>query len=248
MYTAFNRNDNMTVSTRRLIDYYSNRKFGPSFVVRPLLPPNEYGSNGRHNTDEHNSHPELTGIAFNDCLLRFSLNRRVSHVAPSVGVGEILVPRRISLNYSAMLSRMDPQKRSVVLLHGTTFSTDEDKAVEDSFLTTVSFRSRDKMVPMDRHLVDPLRCSLLSSAGTCIELGPDGAAPDDNDIFMSPPAFGAWHSYRACSEDEKKECAIDKDNALMRFQKQLKLNVVQVIKDSGLMTKEEEIHEIALRL
>lgn len=248
LYTTFHLNDSISFSTRRLLDYYSNRKSGLRFVVRPLLPPLEYMSNGRRNTDNHNSHPELTGVAFNDCLLRFSHNPRVSHVAPSVGADEILVPRQISLNYTAMLSRMDPAKRSLVLLRGATFSTDENKAVEDSFLRTVRFRSRDRMTQIDRHVVNPQRCLLLSSTGTCTQLAPDGAAPNENDIFMSPPAFGAWHRYRPCAEDEKKQCAIDLDNALMRFQKQLKLNVVQVIKDSGLITNEEDLHQIALRL
>jgi hypothetical protein len=249
MYTTFQLTDIVSVSARRLVDYYSNRKSGLRFIVRPLVPPTEYRSSRRRKLEYNSLHPELISIAFNDCLLRFSHDRHVTHVAPSIGVEELLVPRQVNLNYSAMLNRMEPAKRSLVSLRGTTFSTDAEKAVEaDAFLTTIRFRSRDKMSPTERHLVDPRRCSLLSQSGTCIELTPDGGTPDESDIFGAPPAFGAWHRYRACSEEERKQCAAEKDNALMRFQKQLKLNVVQAIKDSGMVTNEEEIHQVALRL
>jgi len=246
IYTTFQSLDDLTAVS--LFKYYLNRTSTTQFIVRPLQLPVGIGS-VTSKAARDRLYAGLAGIAFNDCVLRHSHDPNVNYVALSTAADEIVVPRQKSLNYSSMLGRQDTSKRASLSLRGATFSTDANNEIEDSFLTTIRFRSRDKMAQSDRHVIDPLRCAVVSSAGACIELVSRKTTPlDDKDVFIMPPSAGSWQYYRACVEDVTKQCAAYKDFTMMRYQKQLKLNIVQVMKDSGIVTSKEDIHQIALRL
>ena len=143
-----------------------------------------------------------------------------------------------------MLERIAVERRAILSIRGATFAVDSSTSDDpEAFLTTIRFRSRDKMAPIERHVVDSRYCGSLSSAGICTEqLGDNGESTD------VPLAVATWHRYRACAKEMTPCAMVDKDNGMMRFQKQLKLNVVQVLKDAGLVTGREDIHRIALRL
>lgn len=263
IYTAFQHPDDSTSASAvdKLIAYYTNRKSSllPRLSVRPIPhPARRAAAAAAASSDARRAGERLTGVAFNDCLMRSTGFR---YVAPSGGADELIVPRLKSLNYSSMFARViEPAapRRTAIALRGATFAVDAARPDEpDSFLTTIRFRSRDKMAPTGSHVVDPQHCAALSAAGACVGRttddrgGGDEKAAAADDVFDAPPGVGAWHRYRrACAREAAaaSQCTVDKDNALMRFQKQLKLNVVQAMKDSGLLVDQEDVHQVALRL